>query len=511
MKNILSISKIKIMKKIKLRIEPLGKELDVNYGTPLKDLIFEYGVEFPCGGKGFCGGCKIKLLAGDVKDPEKHEELNYKLGLDSEYRLACISELVEDVTIEIPQLESLILADNTQFSFTPLDGFGVAIDIGTTTIVAQLIDLKTSQVMDVQTARNPQTRYGSDIMSRILHGLTPEGNEELKSLIRDEAFHLVNLLLAKKEVKLAKIVLVGNSVMHHLFCGFDVKPLSMYPFETTNNESVEYFPKDLNWNLHDDVKIIFTRPIASFIGSDIYAGIIASEMDKTPNLTALIDLGTNGEIVVGNNEKMVCASTAAGPAFEGANIHMGMSAMTGAISSVNLSDEIIDYHVIGNQEALGICGSGLIDALAVFLQNGKLDGGGALVKEDEKLKIGKRVFLTQKDVREFQLAKGALAAGLQILVNKLGKSLDDITRVYIAGGFGNFINLKNVTELGMLEVDEYKIQKLGNSALIGAKMLLFTDDYSFDNILSKIEHVSLDADEGFQDIFVEKMFFEKYL
>lgn len=503
--------KIKIMKKIKLRIEPLGKEVDVNYGTPLKDLIFEYGVEFPCGGKGFCGGCKVKLLAGDVKDPEKHEELNYKLGLDSEYRLACISELVEDVTIEIPQLESLILADNTQFAFTPMDGFGIAIDIGTTTIVAQLIDLKTSQVMDVQTSRNPQTRYGSDIMSRILHGLTPKGNKELKSLIRDEAYRMVKLLLAGKGLNLVKIVLVGNSVMHHLFCGFDVKPLSMYPFETTKNESVEYSSKDLNWNLNYDVKIIFTRPIASFIGSDIYAGIIASGMDKNLNLTALIDLGTNGEIVVGNNEKMVCASTAAGPAFEGANIHMGMSAMTGAISSVNFSDEIIDYHVIGNQDALGICGSGLIDAIAVFLQNGKLDAGGAVVNEDEKLKIGDRVYLTQKDVREFQLAKGALAAGLPILVNKLGKSLGDITRVFIAGGFGNFINLKNVTELGMLEVNEYKIQKLGNSALIGAKMLLFTNNYSFDTILSKIEHISLDADESFQDIFVEKMFFEKYL
>jgi len=494
--------------KIKLRIEPLGKEVVFNKETPLKDILFEYGVEFPCGGQGYCGGCKVKLLSGDVKDLEIHKELNYKLGLDSEFRLACMSELMEDVTLEILQLESIVLADNTQFKFIPLDGLGIAVDIGTTTIVAQLIDLSSSQVMGVQTSRNPQSRFGSDIMSRILHGLTQKGSNELKELVTDEVCRLIYLLLNKKDINLKKIVLVGNSVMHHLFCGFDVQPLSMYPFETTNNESVQYTPKDLNWKLNDDVKIIFTRPIASFIGSDIYAGIIASGMNKSPNLTALIDLGTNGEIVVGNNERMVCASTAAGPAFEGANIHMGMSAMAGAISSINISEEIIDYHVLGNQDALGICGSGLIDAVAVFLQNGKLDAGGAVVNEDENLKIGERVYLTQKDVREFQLAKGALAAGLQILVNKLGKSLDDITRVFIAGGFGNFINLKNVTELGMLEVDEYKIQKLGNSALIGAKMLLFTDDYSFDNILSKIEHISLDADESFQDIFVDKMFFE---
>ncbi len=495
--------------KIKLRIEPLGKEIFVNKGTPLRDIIFKYGVEFPCGGKGFCGGCKVKLLAGDVKDPEKHEELNYKLGLDPKYRLACVSELIEDITLEIPQFESIILADNTQFVFTPREGYGIALDIGTTTLVAQLIDLTSGQVISVQTSRNPQTRYGSDIMSRVLHGLTEKGSEELKALIRDEVYRLIKLLLQGKEVELNKIVLVGNSVMHHLFCGFDVKPLSMYPFETTNNESVIYSPKDLDWDLADNIEIIFARPIASFIGSDIYAGIIASGMDKNPFLTALIDLGTNGEVVVGNNEKIVCASTAAGPAFEGANIHMGMSAMSGAISSVNLTDSQIDYHVIGNQEALGICGSGLIDAVAVFLRKGYIDSGGALTGDDETLKIGDRVYLTQKDVREFQLAKGALSAGLQILVNKLGKNLSDITRVYIAGGFGNFINLKNVTRLGMLEIDEYKIQKLGNSALIGAKMLLFTDDYSFENILSKIEHVSLDADENFQDIFVEKMFFNE--
>lgn len=493
--------------KIKLRIEPLGKEIDVIKGTPLKDIIFEYGVEFPCGGEGICGGCKVKLLAGDVKDPEKHEEQNYKLGLEPGYRLACISELVEDVTLEIPQFESIILADNTQFTFSPREGYGIALDVGTTTLVAQLVDLSTGQVMAVQTSLNPQTRYGSDIMSRVLHGLTAKGSAELKDLIRDESYRLVRQLLSGKDLELKKIILVGNSVMHHLFCGFDVQPLSMYPFETTNKKSVEYSPKDLGWELSDDVKIIFIRPIASFIGSDIYAGIIASGMDKNPHLTALIDLGTNGEVVVGNYEKMVCASTAAGPAFEGANIHMGMSAMSGAISSVSLSDSKIDYHVIGNQEALGICGSGLIDAVAVFLQNGALDSGGALINEDEVLKIGERVYLTQKDVREFQLAKGALSAGLQILVDKLGKSLDDITRVFIAGGFGSFINLKNVTRLGMLEIDEYKIQKLGNSALIGAKMLLFTDDYSFENVLSKIEHISLDADENFQDIFVEKMFF----
>ncbi|MEE9430464.1 MAG: ASKHA domain-containing protein [Melioribacteraceae bacterium] len=496
--------------KIKLRIEPLGKEILVNENTPLKDIVHEFGVEFPCGGEGYCGGCKVKLLSGDVIDPEKHEELNYKLGLDENYRLSCISKLCEDITIEIPQLESIVLADNSTYNFTPREGFGIAVDLGTTTIVSQLIDLTNGSVVDVQTSRNPQTRFGSDIMSRIMHGMTEEGKEKSQTLIRDEIYNMVQSLIEKRKIDLTKIIIVGNTVMHHLFCGFDITPLGSYPFETKNNHSVELNPKELGWELNGNVKIIFVKPIASFIGSDILAGVLASGMNENLHLTALVDLGTNGEIVVGNNEKIVCASTAAGPAFEGTNIKMGMSAMTGAISSVNYENNKVDFHVIGNQDALGICGSGLIDATMVFLQNESIDYGGAIITENEKLAIGSRVYMTQKDIREFQLAKAAIAAGMQILVNKLGKNLSDITRVYIAGGFGNFLNLENVTKLGMLEVDEYKIKKLGNSALIGAKMLLFYDDYSFEEILNKVEHVSLDADPSFQDIFVDKMFFENY-
>ncbi len=495
------------MKKVKLRIEPIGKEVEVIPGTPLKDVIFEYGVEFPCGGNGTCGGCKVKLISGDVKNPEKHIKIIRELGIDLDYRLACISEIVDDLTLEIPQFDSLILADNTEFTFESMEGHGIAIDIGSTTIVAQLVDLSTSKVLEVETARNPQIRFGTDIISRILHGLTNDGANQLKEIIRDECYNLVNLLIKDKVIDLKKIVLVGNSVMHHLFCGFDVKPLSQYPFETTNNQSIVYFPEDLQWNISSDCQIIFTRPIASFIGSDIFAGIIASEMDKNNDLTALIDLGTNGEIVIGNRDKMVCASTAAGPAFEGANIEMGMSAITGAISSVELSNSEVHYHVIGNTEARGICGSALIDAVSVFLKKGILDIGGEIHNEEKKLHISDKVYLTQKDVKEFQLAKAAIAACFQILLKKLGKSYKDVTKVYIAGGFGNFINLKNLIKLGILEIEENKIHKLGNSALIGAKMLLFTDDYSFTDIISKIEHVGLNADAGFQDIFVDKLFF----
>ena len=495
--------------KVKLRIEPIGKELLVNKGTPLKDIVFQYGVEFPCGGEGYCGGCKVKLLSGDVQDAEKHEELNYKLGLENNYRLACISKLDKDITLEIPQLESIVLADSSSFSFTPKEGYGVAIDLGTTTLVAQLIDLSNSHVVGVKTSRNPQSKFGSDIMSRVLHGMSENGLIESRNIIRKELNLMITDLIKDKNIKPEKIVIVGNSVMHHLFCGFDVTPLSRYPFEIEHNETVEFSADDLNWDMPESTKIFFIKPIASFIGSDILAGIIATEMHKKTYYSALIDLGTNGEIVVGNKDKILCASTAAGPAFEGANITMGMSAMSGAIASVNKDNGEIKYHVIGNYKPIGICGSGLIDSVKVFIEDGKIDLSGAIVGEKEKLYLSDKVYITQKDIREFQLAKGAISAGFNILVNQIGKTVSEVTRVFIAGGFGNFINVKNVIDLGMLEVEERKINKLGNSALIGAKMLLFYDDYSLTDILSKIEHVSLDADKDFQEIFVDEMFFHE--
>lgn len=495
--------------KVKITIEPFGKVHQVVTGTPLKDIVLEYGVEFPCDGESYCGGCKVKILSGDVKDSEKHKELNYQLGMEPDYRLACLSEVCEDLTIELTQLKSIILADNSEFTFNPSEGIGIAIDLGTTTIVAQLIDLSNGQVLDVQTSLNPQSRFGSDVMSRVLHGLSESGLDESKQLIRSELNRIIQLMLSNKNYDLRKIVIVGNTVMHHLFCGFDPTPLSRYPFENNHTDTAYFTSSELSWDVGDSIKIIFVKPLGSFIGSDILAGILASGIQAKDNLVALIDLGTNGEIVVGSKEKILYSSTAAGPAFEGANIQMGMSAATGAISSVELNDSKINIHVIGNQNPMGICGSGLIDAVKIFIDNNQVDLGGAIIGDVDKLFLCDNVFVSQKDIREFQLAKAAISAGVQILVNKLGKEISDISQVFIAGGFGNYINLNNVSALGMLEINPYKINKLGNTALIGAKMMLFYDDYSFNDLIPILEHISLDANPDFQEIFAQKMFFSE--
>ncbi len=493
------------MEKHTVRFEPIGRSFTVNHGVRLHDLIHEYGVEFPCGGEGTCGGCKVKLLKGSIHLNDHHQALIKKLGLDATWRLACLSKITEDVVIEVHQYESIILADNSAFSFTSQPGQGIAVDLGTTTLVAQLIDLNNGHVLDVQTAMNPQSRFGSDIMSRISHGLKPGGADELTNLIRQQIGNMISELLKHKKVDLRKIVMVGNSVMHHLFCGIDVAPLSMYPFESKDASEQIFSPADLNWDLNNKVQIKFMPNIGSFVGSDILAGILASSIYKSEKFMALIDLGTNGEIVVGNKDKIVCASTAAGPAFEGTNISMGMKATTGAISSIHLKENKLHAHVIGDGQPRGICGSGLIDAIASLLDTGDIDIMGQLADDREKIQVSGDVSLNQKDFREFQLAKAAIAAGLDILIRHLGITHADIDKIYIAGAFGTFINLQNVIKLGMLEFPQEKIFKLGNSALIGAKMLLF-NDVTQNEILSLCHHVSLESDKNFQDVYVGKMF-----
>ena len=494
------------MKKHRILLQPLGKTLIVNDQTPLIDVLHEYGIEFPCGGKGTCGKCKVKLLAGEIKTSDIHNQKLALLGLNAEWRLACYSTCTSDITLEIDQYNHLILADESDFEYSPQTGFGVAVDLGTTTLVAQLIDLTTAKVLAVETMLNPQVKFGADLISRIQACI--DGNaEELKRLIRFNIGAMIELLLLKQKVEIQKIVLVGNTAMHHIFSGFDVSPLSQYPFDTPHLHATTFTTSELDWNFEVLSEITFYPSIGSFVGSDILAGIAATGMHNNDAYCALIDLGTNGEIVVGNKNQLICASTAAGPAFEGTNISMGMRATTGAISSFNLNDNKIVANVIGNVSAKGICGSALVDAIALLRKQDLLGIFGEINSGESAIELIKGISLTQKDINEFQLAKAAIAAGLEILCQRLSIQLTDIQTIYIAGGFGNYINSSHLVETGMIELPETKIRKMGNTALIGAKMFLFQDKYGNDEILHKTKHINLESHPDFQNIYVDKMLF----
>jgi uncharacterized 2Fe-2S/4Fe-4S cluster protein (DUF4445 family) len=490
---------------VNIRLTPLEKELTVARGTSLIDVLHEFGVEFPCGGKGLCGKCKVKLIRGHIPLSLKHRNLLEALGLSTEWRLACMSKAEDDLVLEVGQYETMIQADDSSFAFDPRTGYGIAVDLGTTTLIAQLVDLSSAKVLAVETGLNPQRRWGSDLISRLESALAGQG-QELTESIRAEIGRMLLKLMGDIRMPLERIVIVGNTVMHHLFCELDIRPLSFYPFESPEMEMKRFSAEELGWDL-DCREILFYPSIGSFVGSDILAGIHATDMWQKKEYSVLVDLGTNGEIVVGNREGLLCASTAAGPAFEGAKISSGMLATTGAISSVSIRGQEFQCKVIGNVKASGICGSGLIDAVAVMLDGAQLGEFGEILSGDKAIRLSDNVELTAKDIQEFQLAKAAIAAGLSILLNKLGITPENVGHVYIAGAFGYYINLKNVLRTGMMDFPHDRFHKLGNSALIGAKMFLFSEMETLRKILSVSSHVNLESERDFQDVFVRKLSF----
>ena len=497
---------------VHIELLPLGKVLRVKRGMSLQDVLFAHGVEFPCGGRGRCKGCKIKVLAGVLPVSEEERLRLSPAELADGWRLACRGRAEGDLKIDLAQWEAAILADDSAFAFSPREGWGVAIDLGTTTIVAQLIDLQTGHVLAVRAALNGQAKHGADVMSRVEFAVAGQGQRTLQNLVRKQIGHLMKELLtaaggALDELK--SVVVVGNTVMHHLFCGISVEPLSHYPFEPVSPGLQVFAAAELGWSLPSNPAVRFLPCLGSFVGSDILAGLLATKLHESERPTALIDLGTNGEIVVGNRERMLCASTAAGPAFEGARISMGMRAATGAISEVRVRDGGIECHVLGNVAPRGICGSGLVDAVAAGLELGWISHMGRLANGDS-LTLAGPVSLNQWDVRELQLAKGAIAAGLRILLEQWGATRDDLEQVFLAGAFGNYINHTSARRIGLLDFAPDRVRAAGNTALLGAKLALFSlleHDGAYPRILGKVKHVSLNEEARFQETFVEEMVF----
>lgn len=460
------------------------------------------------------------MISGQVPVGAEDRQRLSPQELAAGWRLACQACAQGDLRIELAQWEASILADNSPFTFTPRQGLGLAVDLGTTTVVAQLLDLESADVLGVRTALNEQAKHGADIMSRIEFAVSEKGASLLKSLIRQQIGRMVEDLYASvvaaggragsKRVpgRLESVVVAGNTVMHHLFGGIDPEPLSHYPFEPRTLELQTFRASDLNWRLVDDPVVQFLPCLGGFVGSDILAGILATRMHESDALTALVDLGTNGEIVVGNRQRLLCTSTAAGPAFEGARISMGMRAATGAISEVHVADGELRCHVLGNTAPRGICGSGLVDAAASALQLGRLRPNGRLT-EGDSLPLMPPVSIHQGDIRELQLAKGAIAAGLTILLRQWGAAREDLTRIHLAGAFGNYINQASARRIGLLDFPAERVTPAGNTALLGAKLALFQPDApaSYHPILSLCRHVSLKEDPGFQEAYVEAMAF----
>jgi uncharacterized 2Fe-2S/4Fe-4S cluster protein (DUF4445 family) len=467
----------------------------------LADRLFELGIEFPCGGESACGGCKIRVLSGHIPITPTMQQALSEAELAQGWRLACCAEARESVVVEVDQWSLPVLTDEQTTPLEPRPGFGAAIDLGTTTLVAQLVDLSTGEVLAVETALNPQARHGADVMSRIQYDLRHPG--ELTAMIRQTLGRMLARLAAGRA--LDEVLIAGNTAMHHLFCGLSVKPLAAVPFLSPELAERRFTAQELAWGgaCSSLPTVRFLPCLGGFVGSDLLAGIVATRLHEQSATHALFDIGTNGEIVLGSRHGILCASTAAGPAFEGGRIGAGMTARAGAIDAVRVHRCAYECHVLGGQAARGICGSGLVDAAACALELGQILPNGRLAGGAKTLRLTESVLLTQGDIRELQLAKGAMAAGLKLLAGAPPRSL------WLAGAFGSYIKQAAARAIGLLPQD-VAILPVGNSALRGVRMLLLTPTHR-ESLLARLcaltRHVELAADPAFQDIFADSMAF----
>ncbi len=440
------------------------------------------------------------------------------------------------------------LAGNKIVSIEPGDttdqNYGVAFDIGTTTIMGSLIDLKTASVIAVAASTNPQNAFGADVISRITHA--SGGKENLKQL-QDKVIEAVNMIIKDllKQTRVARdrvyeLVAVGNTTMSHLFMGVDPTYLAPAPFVPAYSRALEVEAAELGLKINPSGRITFLPNIAGYVGSDTIGVILATGMDLRKDNCAAIDIGTNGELVVAANGRLMACSTAAGPAFEGAQIKHGMRAAAGAIEACDYLEGEIKLGMIDDARAIGICGSGLIDAAAALLDAGLIEPSGRFVNPEdnpekvpdnfkERLRQGKGGFefvlvpakesdtgedivLTQGDLRELQLAKGAIYAGLMILLKEAGIKADDLDQVLLAGAFGNYVRKESALTIGLLPpLPPDKIVAVGNAAGDGSKMALASKVIRERAIAlpDKVEHLELSTRSDFQDIFIDAMAFQK--
>jgi uncharacterized 2Fe-2S/4Fe-4S cluster protein (DUF4445 family) len=494
----------------RIDLVPLGIGLEVTPGASLEAALSPYGIEFPCGGVGACRGCRVRVIEGRLAVTPEMREAFTPQELAAGWRLACLGRVESALTLEVAQWETPVLSDDSTFAFEPSEGCGIAIDLGTTTLAAQMLDLETGEILAVKTALNPQAAYGADVMSRVQVAISG-GAGRLAATIREGLGELIRAMPPRKSVRL--VMLAGNTVMHHLFGGLDVAPLAQAPFRTEAGGELRFTPAELGWDLPDSAAIRFLPCLGGFVGSDILAGILATGIGESDRPCALIDLGTNGEIVVGDAGGLLCASTAAGPAFEGGRIRMGMRAAHGAVAHVAACGGRVECRIIGESAPRGICGSGLVDAVAVGLELGKILPNGRLADGAREFPLAPPVSITQADIRELQLAKGAVAAGLRLLLRRRGVGVGDLAGVHLAGAFGNYLNVESARRIGMLQTPASLVLPAGNASLRGVKMALLSPSRRenwITRICSRTQHIPLASEAGFEETFVDCLAFDSH-
>jgi uncharacterized 2Fe-2S/4Fe-4S cluster protein (DUF4445 family) len=423
---------------------------------------------------------------------------------------------------------------------TRAEAYGMAFDIGTTTVVGYLVDLRSGTVVATTSGLNPQAAFGGDLMSRIAFA------QERASNVR--ALHTRIVRLVNEQIadacgragvgrdRIYKIVIVGNTVMHHLFLGIDPTYVGQAPYAPSVRRSVRVAASEVGLRVNPATPVFLLPIVAGFVGADALAMVLSTRIYESRQPRLAVDIGTNGEMVLGSHNGLLACSAPAGPALEGAQLQSGMRAARGAIDQVRI-DRVVHYHVLGSDAPHGVCGSGILDAIAGLLDAGVLDASGRLHPDPpaalpdalrrrviilpdgltafilaprSETATGKDILLTQADIRQVQLAKGAIRSGITMLQRLAGTPDDQLAELMLAGGFGNYLNVGSATRMGLIPpLPEGRVSYVGNAAGLGAQMALVSESERrrADDLVRQIRHVSLATHPEFQDVFLDAVQF----
>ena len=488
-----------------------GRWVEVNggRGETLLTAMQRAGIQADaqCGGNGTCGKCRVSLADGETV-------------LACRYRLSGPVKVLTGTAETGPPDPAGSFMTGLAFpkagaasgAFDPdsavSGGYAAAVDLGTTTLAACLLAPVSGEVLLARSSRNPQCSYGADVISRAQYSIT-HGPDELSRCMRGGVRELLKELSAGAGIRpdeIKAVSVAGNTCMHHLFLGLDVRKLARAPHVPAVKEALILKAEEYQLSVHPEALLYMLPNIAGFVGGDTAACLACLQPEREDAWTLLADIGTNSEMALAGKGKITVCSAAAGPAFEGVGISCGMRAEEGAVAAVRNTDGGIETDVIGGGSARGICGSGLLDLIAVLLERGDIDEYGGLKCEDLL-----PVPLTQKDVRQFQLAKAAIAAGIECLLEKEGISAGDVSRVYLSGAFGNYLNPGSACAAGLFpEEFSGRIEQIGNASAAGAALILRSAsawEYAKE-AAAKAEALELAELPEFQESFLNNINFE---
>ena len=512
-------------------------------GANLLQTLLDAGifVDNACSGKGICGKCKVKVLNSSLSEASETEKKVLKeQELADGIRLSCLAEVTGDVEIALLQKERKhkVLTGGyiPEFQRDVYEsGYGVAIDIGTTTVVTALIDLQTGKEIANASMINAQKHFGLDVLTRITYEY--ENSETGARELQEAIVKSINAMLGEvcqeagvNQRDIREIDVAANCTMMHMLLGVDARSIGRAPYKPEFLSAQTLPAKEIGIEAGENTILYCLPQVSAYIGADIVAGAYVCEMQNAKGNVLFIDIGTNGEIVLASKGKLLCCSCAAGPALEGMNISSGMRATEGAVEDVEISEKGISLKVIGDQTPVGICGSGILAVLRELLKSGIVKKTGVFVKKDKLeetdyrysmirmngtkrefiLKEEPELLITQGDVRQVQLAKGAILSGFTALCKKAGIQMEELDKVMIAGQFGAHLPADSLTGTGILpKVVEDKLVYVGNSSKTGAYMTLMSEKIKreMEELAEKVEYMELAETENYERIFTECMIF----